>query len=106
MKLHQSLFLNIISFFGLTNLFTFLTQFSNITYKIFIYLRNISFVISLVMPIFLLLFIAEYIIVKLNKLQPIIKNDNKLFKVIFYINIVVAMSYTIFWYFVLYQFSY
>ncbi len=113
MKLHQSLFLNIVAFIGLINLFEsfmylyslFIEKFFNIILNFFL-LENFSSAVDLVVPIFLLLFIAEYVIIKAKKLQPIIKNNSKLFKALFYLCFVIAISKSAFWWFVLYSFGF
>lgn len=113
MKLHQSLFLNIISLFGYIDLFfQFVSIYSEFVARVF----GIGYALNLLttfhpirIPATLLLLIfafIEFFVIKTKKLQPIIKADSKLFKILFYIAITTSFLYTISLLYVLYKYAY
>lgn len=103
MKLHQSLFLNIISLVGYIDLFVYINiLFIEQIYKLLKVVPSEKFILDLfaynniVIPIYLSLFLIEYLLVKSKKLQPIVKINNKVYIVQFYINLVISLSSAIF----------
>ncbi len=105
LKLHQFLFLNIISFVGYIDLFVYINiLFIEQIYKLLKVIPSEKFILDLfaynniVIPIYLSLFLIEYLLVKSKKLQPIVKINNKVYIVQFYINLVISLSSAIFFF--------
>ena len=110
MKLHQFLFLNIISFIGYIDLFTYI----NILFCDKIYNLSHIFISShiifnlfaynnIIVPIYIFLFVLEYSLIKLKKIQPLIKIENKIYITQFYINFVISILSAIFYFYAVYQ---
>ena len=112
MKLHQSLFLNIISLFGYIDLlFQIAFVYSTIFAKIFSIGFSIDIFASLnpiripATLILLILAIIEFCVIKIKKCKPLIKINNKIFKISFYITITISLLYTTMILYVLCQFA-
>lgn len=113
MKLHQSLFLNIISLFGYIDLFF---QFASIYSEFVARVFDIGYALNLLTTfhpiripatlILLILSVIEFFIIRTKKWQPIIKTDNKIFKIFFYLTITISFLYTISLLYVLYKYAY
>lgn len=113
MKLYQSLFLNIISLFGYIDLFF---QFASVYSELLVRIFGIGGMVNLLtslhpirIPVtvgLLLLTIIEFFIIKIRKYQPIIKINNNIFKILFYITTTISLFYTIFTLYILYKFAY
>ena len=105
MKLHQSLFLNIISLVGYIDLFAYINVlFYKQIYNLFKIAISSHIVFdsfaynNMLIPVYLLLFLIEYLLVKSKKLQPIIKIENKIYITLFYINLVISLLSAIFYF--------
>ena len=105
MKLHQSLFLNIVSFAGYIDLFVYINiLFIEQIYNLLKVVPSEKFILdsfaynNMLIPVYLLLFLIEYLLVKSKKLQPIIKIENKIYITLFYINLVISLLSAIFYF--------
>lgn len=105
MKLHQSLFLNIISLAGYIDLFVYINiLFIEQIYKLLKVVPSEKFILdsfaynNMLIPIYLLLFVIEYLLIKSKKLQPIIKINNRVYIVQFYITFVISILSAIFYF--------
>ena len=104
MKLHQYLFLNIISFAGYIDLFAYINVlFIEQIYKLLKVAPSERFVFdsfaynNMLIPVYLLLFLIEYWLVKSKKLQSIVRIENKIYITQFYINLVISLLSAIFY---------
>ena len=105
MKLHQSLFLNITSLVGYIDLFVYINiLFIEQIYKLLQMVPSEKFILdsfaynNMLIPVYLLLFIIEYLLVKSKKLQPVVKINNKVYIAQFYINLVISILSAIFYF--------
>lgn len=112
MRLHQSLFLNIISLAGYIDLFAYINVlFCQKIYNLFnIFIPSHivfdSFACNnFAIPIYLFLFLTEYLLVKSKKIKPIVKIDNKIYIVNFYIMFVISILSAMFYFYAVYQLS-
>ena len=112
MKLHQYLFLNIISFAGYIDLFTYINVlFIEQIYKLLKVAPPERFVFdsfaynNMLIPVYLLLFLIEYLLIKSKKIQPIVRIENKIYITQFYINLVISLLSAIFYFWAVYQLS-
>ena len=110
MKLHQSLFLNIISFLGYIDIFVaisfFFGSFFDKYFHIYMPLTlecNLFTYNNILIPIYLLLFLIEYLLIKSKKLQPIVKINNRVYIVQFYVNLVISILSAILYFYAVYQ---
>ena len=112
MKLHQSLFLNIISLVGYIDLFAYINVlFIEQIYKLLKVAPTEKFIFdsfaynNMLIPVYLLLFLIECLLVKSKKMQPIVKINNKVYIIQFYINLVISILSAIFYFWAVYQLS-
>jgi len=112
MKLHQYLFLNIISLVGYIDLFAYINVlFVEQIYKLLKVAPTERFIFdsfaynNLAIPFYVLLFFIEYLLVKSKKMQPIVKINNRIYIVQFYINLVISILSAIFYFWAVYQLS-
>ena len=104
MKLHQYLFLNIISLAGYIDLFVYINiLFIEQIYKLFKIVFPENFIIdsfaynNLAIPFYVILFFIEFMLVKSKKIQPIVKINNKVYIIQFYITLVISLLSAIFY---------
>ena len=109
MKLYQSLFLNIVSIacyidlFVVTNLLLY-KQIDEI-FNALIPLKNLCDMFTynnIVIPLYLLLFLVELILVRTNKIQPILKITNRFYIIVFYINLCISLFSAIIYFYAIY----
>ena len=112
MKFHQSLFLNIVSFAGYIDLFAYINVlFIEQIYNLLKVAPTEKFIFdsfaynNMLVPVYLLLFLIEYMLLKSKKLQPIVKINNKVYIIQFYINLVISILSAIFYFWAVYQLS-
>ncbi len=112
MKLHQFLFLNIISFVGYIDLFVYINiLFIEQIYNLLKVAPTEKFIFdsfaynNMLVPVYLLLFLIEYLLVKTKKMQPIVKVNNRVYIVQFYVNFVISLLSAIFYFWAVYQLS-
>ena len=112
MKLYKFLFLNVISFVGYIDLFVvinflfegFFDKYFHIYMPLTIECNSFAFN-NMLIPVYLLLFLIEYLLVKSKKLQPIVKINNRVYIAQFYINLVISLLSAIFYFWAVYRLS-
>ena len=109
MKLYQSLFLNIVSIVCYIDLFVVIDMFFykqiDEFFNICIPLKNLCDMFTynnIVIPLYLLLFLVELILVKTKKIQPIIRITNRFYITVFYINLCISLLSAIIYFYAIY----
>lgn len=110
MRLYQFLFLNIIALVGYIDIFVIL----NILLDDFLY-KTFKFYISfdikcdmfthnnIIIPVYLCLFVIEYLLVKAKKIQPLIKWKNKAYIIQFNITFAISLLSAFIYFYAVYQ---